>query len=130
MGNGTFLPKRRIGLFIFSVALTLFSNFYFSYYQAIVLGIYFILRVIFKYRCDIVSRWEKFYLLVIGAILALLSSILGFYTGVSSFLNNDRAQNDDFNITLFTDLTQSKYHIFLMVLYHSFDYCINGFIYV
>ncbi|MGX0791925.1 lipoteichoic acid glycosylation protein [Staphylococcus hominis] len=111
-GMERFFQKRRIGLFIFSVALTLFSNFYFSYYQAIVLGIYFILRVIFKYRCDIVSRWEKFYLLVIGAILAILSSILGFYTGVSSFLNNDRAQNDDFNITLFTDLTQSKYHIF------------------
>ncbi|MEJ7430393.1 YfhO family protein, partial [Staphylococcus warneri] len=80
-GMERFFQKRRIGLFIFSVALTLFSNFYFSYYQAIVLGIYFILRVIFKYRCDIVSRWEKFYLLVIGAILALLSSILGFYTG-------------------------------------------------
>ncbi|WP_411155604.1 YfhO family protein, partial [Streptococcus pneumoniae] len=31
-GMERFFQKRRIGLFIFSVALTLFSNFYFSYY--------------------------------------------------------------------------------------------------
>ncbi|BGE82606.1 YfhO family protein [Staphylococcus petrasii] len=111
-GMERFFQQRKIGLFIFSVALTLFSNFYFSYYQAIVLGIYFLLRLIFTYRYDIVSRWQKFYLLACGAILALLSSILGFYTGVSSFLNNDRQQNNEFNISLFTDLTQNKYYIF------------------
>ena len=45
-------------------------------------------------------------------MFALLSSILGFYTGVSSFLNNDRQQNSDFNISLFTDLTKNNYYIF------------------
>ena len=35
-----------------------------------------------------------------------------FYTGVSSFLNNDRQQNSDFNISLFTDLTKNNYYIF------------------
>ncbi|UDI78443.1 YfhO family protein [Staphylococcus taiwanensis] len=111
-GMERLFQRGKIGLFIFAVALTLFSNFYFSYYQAIVLGIYFVLRTIFKYRYDIVTRWQKFYLLSIGTILALLSSILGFYTGVSSFLNNDRQQNNDFKITLFTDLTKNNYYIF------------------
>ncbi|PTF04522.1 hypothetical protein BUY45_03085 [Staphylococcus devriesei] len=111
-GMERFFQKRKIGLFIFSVAITLFSNFYFSYYQAIVLGIYFILRIIFHYRYDVVTRWQKFYLLAIGVLLAVLSSIWGFYTGVSSFLNNDRQQNSDFKISLFTDLTNNNYYIF------------------
>ncbi|WP_180548760.1 YfhO family protein [Staphylococcus haemolyticus] len=111
-GMERFFQRRKIGLFIFAVAITLFSNFYFTYYQAIVLGIYFILRVVFQYRYDIVSRWQKCYLLIIGAMFALLSSILGFYTGVSSFLNNDRQQNSDFNLSLFTDLTKNNYYIF------------------
>ena len=80
-----FFQRGKIGVFIVAIAITLFSNFYFSYYQAIVLGIYFLLRIIFEYRYDIVTRWQKFYLLMFGTILALFSSIIGFYTGVSSF---------------------------------------------
>ena len=55
-----------------------------------------------------------------GTILALFSSIIGFYTGVSSFLNNDRQQNSDFKISLFTDLTQDNYYIFLMAFTSQF----------
>lgn len=111
-GMERFFQRGKIGVFIVAIAITLFSNFYFSYYQAIVLGIYFLLRIIFEYRYDIVTRWQKFYLLMFGTILALFSSIIGFYTGVSSFLNNDRQQNSDFKISLFTDLTQDNYYIF------------------
>lgn len=111
-GMERFFKHGKIGLFIIAVALTLFSNFYFSYYQAIVLGIYFLYRLIKQHLNDIATRWQKFYVLVISAMLSLSASIFGFYTGVSSFLNNDRKQNTDFNISLFTDLTQSKYHIF------------------
>lgn len=115
-----FFQRGKIGVFIVAIAITLFSNFYFSYYQAIVLGIYFLLRIIFEYRYDIVTRWQKFYLLMFGTILALFSSIIGFYTGVSSFLNNDRQQNSDFKISLFTDLTQDNYYIFLMAFTSQF----------
>ena len=41
-----FFQRGKIGVFIVAIAITLFSNFYFSYYQAIVLGIYFLLRII------------------------------------------------------------------------------------
>ena len=100
MGNGTFLSTKKDRFVHLAVAITLFSNFYFTYYQAIVLGIYFILRVVFQYRHDIVSRWQKCYLLIIGAMFAPYQHIR-FYTGVSSFLNNDRQQNSDFNISIY-----------------------------
>ena len=70
MGNGTFLSTKKDRFVHLAVAITLFSNFTFTYYQAIVLGIYFILRVVFQYRHDIVSRWQKCYLLIIGAMFA------------------------------------------------------------
>ncbi|MDW3438832.1 YfhO family protein, partial [Escherichia coli] len=80
----------KIGLFIFAIGLTLFMNFYFSYYQAIVLGFYFIYRIIMTHPKDIVTRWQKFYMLLIAVILSVLSSIFGLFTGLSSFFNNDR----------------------------------------
>ena len=39
-----FFREKKIGLFIFVIALTLFMNFYFSYYKAIVFGFYFMFR--------------------------------------------------------------------------------------
>ena len=47
-----FFREKKIGLFIFVIALTLFMNFYFSYYQAIVLGFYFMYRVIVVHPND------------------------------------------------------------------------------
>ena len=105
MGNGTFLSTKKDRFVHLCGGNHTIFKFYFTYYQAIVLGIYFILRVVFQYRHDIVSRWQKCYLLIIGAMFAPIKHIR-FYTGVSSFLNNDRQQNSDFNISLFTDLTK------------------------
>ncbi len=107
-----FFREKKIGLFIFAIGLTLFMNFYFSYYQAIVLGFYFIYRIIMTHPKDIVTRWQKFYMLLIAVILSVLSSIFGLFTGLSSFFNNDRAQNSKFEITLLTDLTNSNFNIF------------------
>ncbi|QAV31586.1 hypothetical protein SD1155_08375 [Sulfitobacter donghicola] len=107
-----FFREKKIGLFIFAIALTLFMNFYFSYYQAIVLGFYFMYRVIVIHPKDIVNRWQKCYLLIIGILLSVMSSILGLYTGLSSFFNNDRAQNPKLETPLFTDLVNTNFNIF------------------
>lgn len=107
-----FFREKKIGLFIFAIALTLFMNFYFSYYQAIVLGFYFMYRVIVIHPKDIVNRWQKCYLLIIGILLSVMSSILGLYTELSSFFNNDRAQNPKLETPLFTDLVNTNFNIF------------------
>ena len=107
-----FFKERKIGWFIFAIAYTLFSNFYFSYYEAIIIGFYFIYRVAIPHEKDIVNRWQKFYILVCATLLSVLVSIYGLYTGVSSFLDNDRAQNPNFNITFFTNLFETNYNIF------------------
>ena len=41
-----------------------------------------------------------------------MSSILGLYTGLSSFFNNDRAQNPKLETPLFTDLVNTNFNIF------------------
>ncbi|RIO60770.1 hypothetical protein BUZ85_18520, partial [Mammaliicoccus sciuri] len=50
-----------------------------------------------------------------AVILSTLIGIWGFYTGASSFLNNDRVSNPHFSINLFTDFARQK------------NFFINGF---
>ncbi|MEJ7540949.1 YfhO family protein [Staphylococcus intermedius] len=109
-GIERFFRKRRIGLFIIAIALTLFSNFYFSYYEALILTVYLVYRMIWPHPEDQVGRWQKLYLLIPAVLCSLCIAALGFVTGVRSFLNNDRQTNDVF-ISPIIDFSQ-KYHIF------------------
>lgn len=104
LGIERIFQERKVGLYIFAIALTLFSNFYFSYYEAIVIGFYFFYRLIVINKDDVINRWQKCYITIIATLLSVLVSIFGLYTGVSSFLNNDRQQNPKLNIPLFTPL--------------------------
>jgi len=109
LGIERFYKERKIGLFIFAIALTLFSNFYFSYYEAIVILSYFIYRCIFPHAKDIVTRKQQLWMIPIAVILSTLIAIWGFYTGVSSFLNNDRVSNPYFNFGIITDFARQKH---------------------
>lgn len=108
LGIERFYKEKKFGLFIFAIALTLFSNFYFSYYEAIVILAYVIYRFIFPHPTDIVSRKQQLWMIPIAVILSTLIGIWGFYTGVSSFLNNDRVSNPHFSIEIFTDFARQK----------------------
>ncbi|MBB2507676.1 hypothetical protein G5S33_01068 [Staphylococcus cohnii subsp. cohnii] len=109
LGIERFYKERKIGLFIFAIALTLFSNFYFSYYEAIVILSYFIYRCIFPHVKDSVTRKQQLWMIPIAVILSTLIAIWGFYTGVSSFLNNDRVSNPYFNFGIITDFARQKH---------------------
>ncbi|SCS95943.1 YfhO family protein [Staphylococcus caeli] len=109
LGIERFYREKKIGLFIFSIALTLFSNFYFSYYEAIVILAYAIYRFIWPHPEDVVTRKQQLWLIPTAVLLSTLIGIWGFYTGVSSFLNNDRISNPHFNIPMFTDFARQKH---------------------
>ncbi|MBE5673900.1 YfhO family protein [Staphylococcus sp. SS35] len=109
LGLEKYFQQRKIGIFIIAITLTLFSNFYFSYYQAIIIGCYYLYRLIFTYKHDIVSRKQKLLCVISATILSAISSLFGLYTGVSAFLENDRQQNPNVNIPFLTPL---DYHYF------------------
>ncbi|MBE5674952.1 YfhO family protein [Staphylococcus sp. SS87] len=109
LGLEKYFQQRKIGIFIIAITLTLFSNFYFSYYQAIIIGCYYLYRLIFTYKHDIVSRKQKLLCVVSATILSAISSLFGLYTGVSAFFENDRQQNPNVNIPFLTPL---DYHYF------------------
>lgn len=119
-GMERFFKTRKIGLFIVAIALTLFSNFYFSYYEALALGAYFIYRMIFPHPDDIMTRWKKLWLLIPAVLISFCIASFGFLTGVRSFLNNDRQLND-FDISPLIDFTQ-KYHIFSNGFYFTITF--------
>lgn len=106
-----FFKARKIGLFIIAIALTLFSNFYFAYYEMIILGFYFLYRVIAPHSSDVVSRVQKIWMLATAAFISLLISLPGFFTGVSAVMENNREINSHLDMTLFIGFAE-KYHIF------------------
>ncbi|MDT4004335.1 lipoteichoic acid-specific glycosyltransferase YfhO, partial [Staphylococcus aureus] len=104
LGLERYFQQRKIGVFIVAIALTLFSNFYFSYYQAIIIGCYYLYRLIFTYKYDIVSRTQKLICVISATVLSVLSSVFGLFTGISAFLENDRKQNPNVDIPFLTPL--------------------------
>ncbi|QLK86937.1 hypothetical protein FGL66_01575 [Staphylococcus sp. 17KM0847] len=109
-GMERFFKTRKIGLFIVAIALTLFSNFYLSYYEAIALIIYLIYRMIDTHPEDMVSRWKKLWLLCPAVLISLCIASFGFLTGVQSFFNNDR-QLSHYHVPKLINFNPN-YHIF------------------
>lgn len=89
-----YLKTGKVGLFIVVVTLSFMNNFYFAYYQLLMGLIYFLLRLWIRHHADIVSRKQAIFTLIASSILGLGSSLLFFYHGVRSFLNNERVRFD------------------------------------
>ncbi|WP_248680340.1 YfhO family protein [Staphylococcus chromogenes] len=111
LGMERFFRERKIGLFIIAIAITLFANFYFAYYEMIILGFYFIYRTIVPHSKDIVSRMQKLWMLAVAALMSLMIGSIGFFTGISAVMENDRQINPHLSMSLFIDFAE-KYHIF------------------
>ncbi|TDL97738.1 hypothetical protein ERX27_06585 [Macrococcus brunensis] len=90
LGMERFFAERKIGIYILGIALTLHSNFYFSYYQFIFVMFYFVYRTVYKKESDSVLRPTKIKVIVISSVIALMVSAVGFSTGVTSYVLNDR----------------------------------------
>lgn len=87
-----YLKTGKVGLFIVVVTLSFMNNFYFAYYQLLMGLIYFLLRLWIRHHADIVSRKQAIFTLIASSSLGLGSSLLFFYHGVRSFLNNERVR--------------------------------------
>lgn len=85
-----FLQHRKLGLVILSITLILINNFYFAYYFLITGAAYVLIRIICRHPKDIVTRGQAFITLFISAGLALGNSLLVFFHGVQSFIDNRR----------------------------------------
>lgn len=122
LGVEKLFRERKAGVLILGLTLTLMSNFYFSYYETIIISAYCIYRIIFVYKADIMSRAAKIYTSIITVVISAFIGSWGFFTGISSFLHNDRQQNPidyPFLVNLFDTQKQtflSGFHIVLSLL--------------
>lgn len=113
-----YLQKGKKGIFILIVTLSLINNFYFAYYQLVVGLIYFIARLIFKHRHDIIPRFKAIYTLSTAALLSLGCSLFFFYHGIQAYLNNRRIPFDG-NVDAFEPFNQNTnlfYDNYLIVI--------------
>lgn len=86
-----FLTRKKIGMFIIIVTLTFINNFYFAYYQLLIGLLYFMYRMIFKHKDDIINRFQQFKVFTIASILGLGSSLFIFFQAAIGFIGNNRA---------------------------------------
>ncbi|TDM00754.1 YfhO family protein [Macrococcus carouselicus] len=90
LGIERLLRRKKPLVFILSIAVTVFSNFYLAYYEMIAVGVYFLFRIIRQHEEDRFTRTRALTTTVLSAITGFMIGNIGFVAGVSSFLNNDR----------------------------------------
>ncbi|MGT0186258.1 YfhO family protein [Staphylococcus aureus] len=100
-------------------SLNTISIFIFSYYQAIIIGCYFIYIDSFSLTNMTLSLEHQKLICVISAtVLVCLSSVFGLFTGISAFLENDRKQIP----MLIYHLTPLDYHYFSLAMDFIFEF--------
>ena len=82
----------KTGLFIAVVSFSLMNNFYFAYYQFLMGLLYFLLRLVFKRKSDLLTSVQATWVLVVSALLGFGSSLFFFFHGARSFFNNERVR--------------------------------------
>nr|WP_278759798.1 YfhO family protein [Mammaliicoccus lentus] len=91
LGIERLFTQKKPTVLIIAIAITITSNFYFTYYQFIILAFYVLYRIIFKYEKDIVNIKQKFIYTIVSVFIAFLIGNFGFVQGVFSYLENDRS---------------------------------------
>ncbi|GGB10321.1 hypothetical protein ERX37_09210 [Macrococcus hajekii] len=90
LGLERLLRRNQPLIFILSIAITVFSNFYLAYYEMIAVGIYFLLRLVRQHDQDILPGVKALLTVIVSAVIGFMMGNIGFIAGVSSFLHNDR----------------------------------------
>ncbi|TDL98332.1 hypothetical protein ERX27_04120 [Macrococcus brunensis] len=90
LGLERLLRRNKPFIFIISIAVTVFSNFYLAYYEMIAVGIYFLFRIIRRHPDDQLTRQQAVLKTIVAAVLGFMVGNIGFISGVTSFFNNDR----------------------------------------
>ncbi|WP_323702586.1 YfhO family protein [Mammaliicoccus sp. Dog046] len=90
LGIERLFKQKKITVLILAIAVTITSNFYFTYYEFIILACYALYRIIFKYKSDILNIKQKLVYLVLCGMIGFLIGNFGFVQGVLSFIDNDR----------------------------------------
>lgn len=91
LGIELLFRQKKITILTLAVAVTITSNFYFTYYEFIILACYAIYRIIFKYKEDILTVKQKLLYLILCITIGFLIGNFGFVQGVLSYINNDRS---------------------------------------
>lgn len=87
-----FFKTGKVGLFIIIVAFSLMNNFYFAYYQCLMGLLYFLFRLVFTHKTDVLSRRRATWIIIVSTILGFGSSLVFFFHGARSFFNNERVR--------------------------------------
>lgn len=90
LGVEKFLKTKKPYFFIFSVALSLISNFYFAYINTILMTVYVALRIIFLGDGELKSRIIKTFKLILSYITGVFLSAVVFFPVVYAYFNNAR----------------------------------------
>lgn len=91
LGIERLFTQKKITVLILAIAITITSNFYFTYYEFIILACYAIYRMIFNYKDDLLSIKQKFFYLIVCIFIGFLIGNFGFVQGVMSYIDNDRS---------------------------------------
>ncbi|MFQ3726354.1 YfhO family protein [Staphylococcus equorum] len=113
-----FLKSGKPGFFIIIVTISLINNFYFAYYQLITGLLYFMSRMVFKHKNDLVTRFNALMTLCISALFALGCSLFFFFPAIQSYFNNRRIPFDG-DVDLFEPFNQNTnifYDNYLIVI--------------
>lgn len=106
LGVEQLLRRKNVVILTISIGLTTFSNFYLAYYETIIVGTYFLFRIIRPSKRDIVFRGKAFALGISSALLGAMIGNIGFIRGVQSYLQNDRTLTP-YNIPLLINFTKN-----------------------
>ncbi|UBH22434.1 YfhO family protein [Macrococcus armenti] len=107
LGVEQLLRRKSIVVLVISIGLTMFSNFYLAYYETIIVGTYFLFRIIRPSKRDVIIKGQALLLGIVSALTGAMIGNIGFIRGVQSYLQNDRSI-ESMNIPLLIEFSKDE----------------------
>ncbi|WKA54279.1 YfhO family protein [Planococcus shixiaomingii] len=129
LGVEKIFRESKPGWFLFAVAISLINNFYFSYINFLLAGIYILVRLFIPLAAQEIEKKKAFLLFLFSGIIGFGISAVAFIPAVYAYLNNHRPPfSQDIPWFDFTDdiLYTSRIvvipAIFVVLLFSAFPY--------